>query len=91
METLLLLSQIIFNFVVSLAILALGIALGIAAYRLARIAKNLHTLSEGVVEFSKETEDRIRDILDNLEDVPIFSFLFKKKKKRSQRSLQGKI
>jgi len=82
MENALIISQILFNVIVSLAIIALGISLGIAAYHLMCIAKKLHSISENVANISQETEEQIKEILEKLANLPILSLFMKKPRRK---------
>ncbi len=81
METALILAQTIYYFVVSAAILALGILFTMLVYRLVQIAKELQQISEHFHEASADAVERVNDILDNLSELPFLSFFLKKRKR----------
>jgi fatty acid desaturase len=75
----LMLSQIVFYFTVSIAIIAVGILFGIFTYHLIKIAKELQELSHNLNHGSAEAMKKINDIIDRLSDIPILSYFLKKR------------
>ena len=87
-------SQTLFYFVVSMAIIVLGVLFAIVTYHIINITKELEKISNNFYDMSDEAKERIRDVLDGLSEVPILSFFIKrssyrgepqKTKKRSQK------
>lgn len=79
MFTALIFSETVFYLTVSLAIIAIGILLGIFTYHLIRIAKELEELSHNLNHGSSEAMKKINDIIDRLTEIPILSYFLKKR------------
>lgn len=79
METTLILSEIVFNITMSVAVIVLGVLCVIVAYHLIRIARELEELSHNLNRASSEAGERINDIIDRLSDLPILSYFLKKR------------
>jgi hypothetical protein len=77
METILILSQIIFYLVVSAAIIILGILFGVATHHLIRITKELEAISINFRDMSDDADERIREIIERLARLPILSFFLR--------------
>lgn len=88
MQTALILSQIIFYFTVSIALILSGVLLSMAMYHLMRIAKELEKMTRDFHEMTAEAQEKIRDLIDRLSDLPILSFFLKQK--RSSRGGNGR-
>lgn len=78
METTLILSQIIFYFVASVAIMAIGIFFSVAMYHLVRITKELRVITHDFHNLTDGAGERISDIIERLSRLPILSFLLKR-------------
>ncbi len=87
MEATLIFSEIVFNFVVSIAVVTAGVLLVLVALPLIRIGKELEQLSSNLNQASFDAAERINDIIDRFSELPIFSFFLKK---RSQKINQKK-
>ncbi len=79
MEGALIISQTIFYFVVSIAIIVIGILSGIVVYHLVCITKELKKVAENFHEASDEAAERVRELIDRLSGLPFLSFLFREK------------
>ena len=79
-------AQTFFYFVVSFAIIALSILFALVVYHLVYIAKNLHSISDDISHVSRETEERLEEIIDGLSRIPILSFFLKKRHTRNHRT-----
>ncbi len=77
--TTLIFSQILFYITVSLAIIVLGIMIGLAVYHVIKIAKSLEVISENIENLSSDLQESIEGILEKLSIVPFFSMFFKRK------------
>ncbi len=71
-------AETVFYIVISLAIIILGVLLGIMTYELVKITRNLRRISENLSSMSKDTEEKVREIIGRLSDSPILSFFMKK-------------
>lgn len=78
MESALILSETVFYFTASAAIIAIGVLCAIIAHHLLRIARELEALSLNFHEVSSEVGERIRDIVNRLSDLPILSYFLKR-------------
>ncbi|MHB0978348.1 MAG: hypothetical protein ACYC1K_03060 [Minisyncoccota bacterium] len=90
METTFILSQIIFYFVASVAIIAIGIFFSIAIYHLAHIIKELRSITHDFHNLTAGAKERISNIIERLSSLPILSFLsrrtnYKKTKKHEKK------
>lgn len=79
----LIIAETVFYIVVSLAIIALGLFLTIMAYEIVKIAKNLRAISDNLSSISKDTEAKIREIIQKLSDLPILSFFMNKEPRKA--------
>ncbi|TSC81851.1 MAG: hypothetical protein G01um101420_764 [Parcubacteria group bacterium Gr01-1014_20] len=70
-------AQIVFYFSASIAIIVIGVLLVFAIYHLVRVSRHLHSIAESFDQTSHEVKDRLAMALENLERLPVFSFLFK--------------
>lgn len=77
METTLILSQIIFYFVVSGAIIAVGIFFSIAMYHFVHIIKGLQAIIHDFHDLTEGAREKISEILERLSRLPVLSFLLK--------------
>lgn len=84
--TTLVFSQILFYFSVSIAVIILGLMMGVVVYRVIKIAKSLQKISENIENASDDLGDRLENILNNLATMPILSFFFKNKNRRRAKS-----
>jgi len=81
MQSALVVLQIIFYSVASLAIIVLFLFVAIAGYRLIKILKELQAVARDVRNISDEAKEKIEDIIEKLSLLPILSFFIKKRKK----------
>jgi hypothetical protein len=90
METTLIILQIIFYAVFSLAAIVLFFFMIIGAYRVIKILKNLQAIAEDVRDVSDDAKERIEDIIEKLSLMPIISFFIKKAEgtKKSKRKVE---
>lgn len=86
----LILAQTLFYFVASLAIIVFAVLLGMAAYYLIQIARQVQNLSENLNQASDEIKENIQEIFDNLSRIPLLSFLFKEKKGGQRKLKKGR-
>jgi L-lactate permease len=80
MESAFILSQTIFYSVASLAIIAIGIFFAIMMYHLVKITKELEVITHDFHNLTDEARGRINDIVERLSELPLLSFLLKRKK-----------
>ncbi|MCX6761064.1 MAG: hypothetical protein NTZ84_03125 [Candidatus Nealsonbacteria bacterium] len=90
MENILIISQIIFYSVFSLAIIVLGFLTAVVAYHLVSIVKELEVISKDLHDASGEAKEKIKDIIERLSSLPVLSFLLNKKKKKEEPKKAGK-
>lgn len=76
--TALIFSQILFNLTVSFAIIALSVLLGLIAYNLMRITRDLSRISSNFSEASDDMRAKLEEILDRLSEVPFLSAFLRK-------------
>ena len=81
MENTLIILQIIFYSVSSLAIIAFFVFIAIVAYRVIKILKALQIIVRDVQDVSEEAKERIKDISEKLSLLPVFSFFMKQAKR----------
>lgn len=86
----LLFSQTFFYFVVSFAILILGILAGIIAYHLIRITKRLEEISGDMSDISHDARERIKEILEAFSRIPFLSFFMNRKSRSERKKGRGK-
>jgi hypothetical protein len=86
MENALMVSQIIFYSVFSLAIVVLGYLMVVIAYRLVNIFRELEAISRDLHDASGEAKEKIKEILEKLSSLPVLSFLLNKTKTRGEAS-----
>lgn len=72
-------AQIVFYFTVSATIITIGILCLVIGRYLVRIARSIEALSENLYHASSETGERMRNILETLSDLPMLSYVFKKR------------
>ena len=84
-ENALILSQTIFYFSASVAIIVIGIIFSVGTYHLTVIVKELEAITRDIHDFTGDAEERIRDILERLSHVPLLSFFLKRKKRESSK------
>ncbi len=82
MEDILVVSQIIFFSVSSLAIIVFSFFMAIAFWRTIRILKTLHAIARDIHEVSDEAKERIEEITEKLSMLPILSFFISKSKRK---------
>lgn len=74
----LILAQTVFYAVFSFAVFVLSILLAVVIYYLIGITKHLRKITGNMDEVSEEIREKIREIVEALENLPILSFLFRK-------------
>ena len=80
MEATLIFSQILFNFVVSMAIIVVGALSSLMIYHLVCITKELKVITHNLHNFTDETRENINDIVERLRELPILSFFLKRRR-----------
>jgi len=85
MENILIISQIIFYSVFSLAIIVLGFLMAVVAYHLVHIVKELEEISKELHDASGEAKEKIKEIVERLSSLPVLSFLLNKTKEQSKK------
>lgn len=78
MQEALIISQTVLFSVLSLAIILFGVVMGIIAYHVIKIVRELEQISRTLHEASEEAGERIKDILERLSDVPILSYFLRR-------------
>gem|GEM_PF-6084156 len=86
----LILAQTLYYFAASLAIIIFGALLGMMAYYLIQIARQMQNLSENLNQASDEIKENIGEIFDNLSRIPLLSFLFKENKDEQRKLKKGR-
>ena len=80
----LIIAQTVFFATFSLVIIVVGILLGIVIYYLVKIARHINKISENVEHASAEIADRIEDVIEKLQALPLVSLFFKKSKRKGR-------
>lgn len=89
--TTLIFSQILFYITVSLAIIVLGVMIGLAVYHIIKIAKSLEVISENIENLSSDLQESIEGILGKLSVLPFFSMFFKRKTVKEKTKTKTKV
>ena len=79
--TILILSQIIFNFVGSLAIIIISILIGIIAFDIIKFSKSIKVFFNNLNQKSNELYKNLDNFFASIFTLPFISQLFGKKKK----------
>jgi len=79
--TILIISQIIFNIVISLAVVVVAILISVIAYDIIKFMKSVKKLSDDINRESVEVYSKINKFLEGILTLSFVSKLFKKKKK----------
>ena len=74
-------SQIIYNFIVSLAVLVVAILISLVAYNAIKFTRLVKKFAEGVNRESVELYEKINKFLENISNLSFISGFFKRKKK----------
>ena len=74
-------SQIIFNLVISLAVIVVAVFFSVIAYDTIKFIKGIKKFVEGVNKESSEIYERINKFLESIFNLSFASRFFKKKKK----------
>ncbi|OGZ54719.1 MAG: hypothetical protein A3B25_01525 [Candidatus Ryanbacteria bacterium RIFCSPLOWO2_01_FULL_48_26] len=85
MEQILMLSQTLFYFVTSFAIIVLGAILCVIAYYVVQIGRRIHKISENVEKSSAEVRENIAELFDKLSEIPFISSFFKKGRTKKEK------
>lgn len=88
METTLIISQILFNFSISTAVIILGISCWLITYHLISIARELKKLSHNLNYAASDAGERIQEIIDKLSDVPVLSYFLKRPLSNDRRKIK---
>lgn len=78
MEGAFIISQTVFYFVASFAIIVIGAILCVIAYYAVQIGRRLKRISENVEKSSAEVRENINELFDKLSGIPFISSFFKK-------------
>lgn len=70
----------IFFFITSIFIVILTVVLAIGGYYFVRAMKNFHRISDILRNYTEDTEDELRDIGEHIQESPIFTFIFGRRK-----------
>jgi hypothetical protein len=84
MENILIVSQIIFYSVFSLAIIVLGFLMAVISYHLVNIVRELEMISRELHDASGGAKEKIKDIIEKLSSLPLLSFLLNKTKVKEE-------
>ncbi|MEO8065239.1 MAG: hypothetical protein ABI643_00080 [Candidatus Doudnabacteria bacterium] len=76
-------AQTFFFLTASVAIIVCGVLSAIVMYQLIFIMKHLEHISDNLDDTADDLKNRVKDMLDRLEEIPLLSYFFKKRKKRS--------
>ncbi|MDP2741264.1 MAG: hypothetical protein Q8O66_01070 [bacterium] len=79
--TTLILSQIIFNFVASIAIITISVLIGIIAFDIIKFTKSIKNFFNNLNEKSNELYKNLDNFFAGISTLPFISGLFKKKRK----------
>jgi hypothetical protein len=74
-------SQIIFNLVISLAVIVITALISVIAYDIIRFSKSIKKFMDGVNKESSELYEKINKFVENIFNLSFISKFFKKKKK----------
>ena len=74
-------SQIIFNFVISLAVIVITALISVIAYDMIKFSKSVKKFMDGVNKESSELYEKINKFLENIFNLAFITKFFKKKKK----------
>jgi hypothetical protein len=80
--TLLIISQIIFNLVISLAVIVVTVLVSVIAYDVIRFSKSVERFFDGITKESAEVYGKINKFLESLFNLSFISKFFKKKKSK---------
>ena len=75
-------SQIIFNFVISIAVIITATLIGVIFYEVIKFIESAKKLVKDISEESAEIHEKINKFLESIFRVTFFSKLFKKKSKK---------
>ena len=82
----LIISQTLFYFVVSAAIIVCGILCAMVTWHFVHIARELEEITKNFHNASDEAYERINDIIDRLSALPILSYFLTPKKRADSKS-----
>ena len=91
METALIVSETVFYFTVSLAIIVIGALFAVVTYHLINIAKELAELSRNLNDAASDAGERINEIIDRLSDLPVLSYFLKERRIIHKRNGREKL
>ena len=74
-------SQIIFNLVISLAVIVIATLISVIAYDIIKFSKSVKKFMDGVNRESSELYEKINKFLENIYNLSFVHNFFKKKKK----------
>lgn len=75
-------SQIIFNLVISLAVVTVAVLISVIAYDLIRFIKAVKKFAEGVNKESAELYEKLNNFLETMTKMSFISKFFNHKKKK---------
>ena len=74
-------SQIIFNLVISIAVIVVAVLISIIAFDVIKFTKSIKKFMDGVNKESVEVYSKINNFLEGISNLSFISKFFKKKKK----------
>ncbi|GEM_PF-1737577 len=77
-------SQIIFNFVISLAAIVGTVLISVIAYDIIKFSKSVKKFMDGVNKESSELYEKINKFLENIFNLSFISKFFKKKTNKNK-------
>jgi len=80
--TILILSQIIFNLVISIAVIVVAALISIIAFETIKFIRGIKNFVEGVNKESAELYEKANKFLENISNLSFISKFFKKKKSK---------
>lgn len=86
METVFIFSEITFNFVVSVAVITVGVLFVFIVVPMIRILRELEKFSSNLNQISSDAVERINDIVDRFSELPIFSFFLKDRSRKIKKT-----
>lgn len=91
MGTALMFAETVFYFTVSAAVIVLGALGAVIAYHLIRIIREFGELFRDLHRAGSVAGERMNDIIDRLSNLPILSYLLKKRPATSGKKGRGKL
>lgn len=91
MDTIFIISQTVFYFTVSIAIIVVGIIFSLIMYHVMKIVREIEVMVKNLHNVTDEALERIDEMIERLSALPLLSLFLKKKRRHVERVKRNSV